>query len=537
MRKVLILLLAPVVVVASVISFMMFGSKTPSSRAAATNRCVPAGFAGAQVAGSGSWTIPIGRRYTVTAEFGWRIHPTRGTRDLHGGIDLSTGGGAPVLAASSGVVSGVTNLGNRSYGRYVTIDHGHGVQTRYAHLASTSVQVGEQVGTGQQIGVEGASGEVTGPHLHFEVIVNGSPTEPRAAMRDRGLGFDGSPGTLLDAPAGAGSGTGSTVEGVNRASLLSASQLGVAVQIVKAGMDAGLPARAWAVALVVGLQESDLGADPASRTPNADGDVGVFQQRALPGWYADGPTVAANTATLSDPYYAAIAFYAGHDVAAYHPGGAGPVGYHIPGLVDIDGWEKLPLWIAAAQVQRPAEQFRKLYAAWEATALALVAMVSGVNVADAQTAVACAQGTGISGDGAGTVAVAAAASQIGVAYSWGGGSLSGPSTGLCCSPGGHDARTVVGFDCSGLTRYAWAKAGIVLPRTDLEQRAATTPVPKDQIQAGDLLFFPGHVGIYDGHGGMIHAPRTGVPVTDTPNILTDPYYGPLLISVGRPHTT
>jgi len=530
-KKLLALVLAPVLIVGTVVSLMMFGSTTPSSR----NVCVAAGYAGVLTAGGDGWTIPIGSAYTVTAEYGWRIHPTRGTRDLHTGIDLSTGGGAAVLAASSGTVSGVVNLGTRSYGLYVTIDHGAGVQTRYAHLASTNVRIGQTVGTGQQIGVEGASGDVTGPHLHFEMILQGAPVEPRAAMADRGLTFDGRPGTAV-ASGTTDAQLPAAAQGVDQSSSLSASQLAVAAQIVKAGMDAGLPPRAWLVALVTAMQESALGADPASQVPNRDGDVGVFQQRALLGWYADGATVAENVAILKDPYYAAMTFYEGHDVAATVTGGAGAAGYHIPGLVDITGWESVPVWVAAAAVQRPAEQYRQAYAKWEATARAIM-MHLGQASADASQLAACPGSNGtVVGEGAGAQAAAAALAQVGIPYSWGAGSLTGPSTGICCSPGGHDGRIVVGFDCSGLTRYAWAQVGVILPRTDLEQRAVTTDVPRDQIRAGDLLFFPGHVGIADGRGGMVHAPRTGVPVEVTPNILTDSYYGPRLIKVGRPTT-
>lgn len=62
----------------------------------------------------------------------------------------------------------------------------------------------------------------------------------------------------------------------------------------------------------------------------------------------------------------------------------------------------------------------------------------------------------------------------------------------------------------------------------------TTPVAKENIQAGDLLFFPGHVGIADGKGGMIEAPRPGLAVRVTPDVLNDPHYGPLFTGAGRP---
>lgn len=539
MKKLALVVAAPLLAVVMVVSWMMLGSTTPQSR----HRCAPAGYSAALLPGGGAWTVPIGRPYTVTAEYGWRIHPVRGGSDLHGGIDLATGGGAPVLAATAGVVSGVVDLGDASYGLYVTIDHGGGVATRYAHLATSLVTTGQTVATGQQIGVEGASGGVTGPHLHFEVIINGSPVETRAAMQSHGLTFDGRPGTLINQSAVALASTAvGPVQGVDRSAELTTAQLETASQIVNTGRKLGLPPKAWLIAVAVAIQESDLGADPTSLTPNTDGDVGPFQQRALLGWYADGATISHNVIILTDPTYAARTFYLGHDVGVRHSAGGGPMGYHIPGLVDIAGWDSMPLWQAGAKVQRPAAQYETAYAKHEATAAGVISRVTG-DPAGWQAAAACKPGAeslslaGINGTGAGAQAAAAALAKVGTPYSWGGGTLTGTSTGICCSPGGQDGRLVNGFDCSGLTRYAWAQAGVTLARTSDDQMATTTSVPTGQIRAGDLLFFPGHVGIADGNGGMIHAPRPGRPVELLPNVLTDSYYGPRLIGVGRPTTT
>ncbi|TVT30797.1 peptidoglycan DD-metalloendopeptidase family protein, partial [Amycolatopsis rhizosphaerae] len=81
--------------------------------------------------------------------------------------------GMPVLAAASGTVTRVEDLGSTSYGKWIEIDHGGGWRTRYAHLSAQQVSVGQSVGQGTQIGKAGATGGVTGPHLHFEENLNG----------------------------------------------------------------------------------------------------------------------------------------------------------------------------------------------------------------------------------------------------------------------------------------------------------------------------------------------------------------------------
>ncbi|MEU5331375.1 C40 family peptidase [Streptomyces parvus] len=123
----------------------------------------------------------------------------------------------------------------------------------------------------------------------------------------------------------------------------------------------------------------------------------------------------------------------------------------------------------------------------------------------------------------------AALSQRGVPYSWGGGNARGKSRGVCCSPGGQDGRQVVGFDCSGLTVYAFARAGVSLPRLAADQAGVGRRIPASAgfkaLKPGDLVFFayvPArdssiyHVGIYVGDGQMINAPRPGGKVRIDP---------------------
>ncbi|MFH9821372.1 NlpC/P60 family protein [Streptomyces sp. NPDC017230] len=132
-------------------------------------------------------------------------------------------------------------------------------------------------------------------------------------------------------------------------------------------------------------------------------------------------------------------------------------------------------------------------------------------------------------------AINAAKGMIGTPYSWGGGTASGPSTGTCCSPNGRSGKSISGFDCSALTLYAYAKAGITLPRTAAAQYAASEPVKPGQVKPGDLVFYGSsattihHVGIYVGSGWMIDAPRPGTEVRYSPmDTMTD------LFGVGRP---
>jgi cell wall-associated NlpC family hydrolase len=105
-------------------------------------------------------------------------------------------------------------------------------------------------------------------------------------------------------------------------------------------------------------------------------------------------------------------------------------------------------------------------------------------------------------------------SQVGVPYSWGGGSLTGPSKGI-----GSGAGTV-GFDCSGLVRYAFAGVGVLLPRFSGDQYTAGRHIPPSQAKRGDLIFYgPGggqHVTLYLGNGQMLEAYDTGTPIRVAP---------------------
>ena len=112
----------------------------------------------------------------LTSSYGWRTHPIFGDQRLHTGIDIGAPYGAPVIAADEGTV---TYAGVMSgYGNVIVVDHGGGIATTYNHLSGFSVGSGSSIGRGSPIGAVGCTGYCTGPHLHFEVRVNGAPVDP-----------------------------------------------------------------------------------------------------------------------------------------------------------------------------------------------------------------------------------------------------------------------------------------------------------------------------------------------------------------------
>jgi len=117
----------------------------------------------------------------VTGSFGERIDPFNGEGAFHRGIDISASYGQPVIAPADGVVSFADFMGG--YGRAVVLDHGHGISTRYGHLASYAVVAGQYVRRGDTIGYVGLSGRSTGPHLHYEVRINDTPVNPHKFLR------------------------------------------------------------------------------------------------------------------------------------------------------------------------------------------------------------------------------------------------------------------------------------------------------------------------------------------------------------------
>jgi len=116
----------------------------------------------------------------ISSGFGPRVDPFTGRPALHQGVDIANHFGAPVLAASPGVVSFAGKM--EDFGYVVDIEHGYGYRTRYAHMSSLAVNVGDVVAGSQMLGRIGSTGHSTGPHLHYEVRHNGRLINPRAFL-------------------------------------------------------------------------------------------------------------------------------------------------------------------------------------------------------------------------------------------------------------------------------------------------------------------------------------------------------------------
>lgn len=283
---------------------------------------------------------------------------------------------------------------------------------------------------------------------------------------------------------------------------LDAEQAASARVVVAVGQQRKVPSRGLLIALMTAMQESGL-----HNLDYGDRDsLGLFQQRPSMGW--------GTPEQVREPSYAAAAFYGGP---------ASPTGN--PGLLDVDGWEAMTLTEAAQAVQRSA--FPDAYAKWEPAARTWLA-----DVLD-DPAAAAAAGCAPASESA-RVAIDAATRWLGTPYAWGGGSLNGPSLGF-----GTGAGTV-GFDCSGLTRYAWAQAGVLLPRVSRDQWNApgVRVTTMAQLQPGDLVFFARdirdpttifHVALSLGGDAMIEAPQTGDVVKIEQRVSGNSYWAPKFI--------
>lgn len=248
---------------------------------------------------------------------------------------------------------------------------------------------------------------------------------------------------------------------------LSDEQRRNAATIIGVARDMGAPPRAWLVALATAMQESTL-----RNIDYGDRDsLGLFQQRPSQGW--------GSPAEVTDPVYSTRIF--------------------IERLLEIPGWEGLPVTVAAQRVQRSA--FPDAYAKWEGLGAELVEQLADV----ANPAAACAP-TATLAQGAAAGAIAFALGEVGKNYVWG---ATGPDT----------------YDCSGLMLRAFQSVGINLPRVSRQQFYAGGHVPIEQAQAGDLLFYatdPGdpatihHVTLYMGDGQMVEAPYSGEQVRVRP---------------------
>jgi murein DD-endopeptidase MepM/ murein hydrolase activator NlpD len=141
---------------------------------------------------SASPETPTKTPASTSGGFGMRMHPIDGVARFHTGVDMRGAEGTPILAAADGVVRSAGTRGG--YGNAVEIDHGNGVTTLYGHASALDVKPGDQVTKGQEIAEVGMTGHATGPHLHFEVRVEGKPIDPKGALKAYGIRADNSIG-------------------------------------------------------------------------------------------------------------------------------------------------------------------------------------------------------------------------------------------------------------------------------------------------------------------------------------------------------
>jgi len=130
-------------------------------------------------------TLPSGRPLDTgynSSSYGWRVDPFTGKMAFHEGLDFMAEAGTPIYAAAGGIV---TEAGQTAdYGKIIKIDHGAGLETRYAHTSMIMVKVGDRIEKGQLIAKVGNTGRSTGAHLHFEVRLNGAPLDPRKYLQN-----------------------------------------------------------------------------------------------------------------------------------------------------------------------------------------------------------------------------------------------------------------------------------------------------------------------------------------------------------------
>ena len=130
-------------------------------------------------------SLPVAAHWNASG-FGWRVDPFTGEAAVHEGVDFTATFGLPIKAAAAGIVLNVER--HPEYGNLIEIDHGNGLTTRYAHSSKVFVKVGALVRRGQKIAEVGSTGRSTGPHLHFEVRINGVAQNPNRFLQQAASG-------------------------------------------------------------------------------------------------------------------------------------------------------------------------------------------------------------------------------------------------------------------------------------------------------------------------------------------------------------
>lgn len=469
----------------------------------------------------------------------------------HNGVDYAGPLGTPIYAFADGTVAAAGTASG--FGHWVVIDHvvdGEEHSSVYGHMPGDSITVstGDTVKAGQQIAGIGQEGYSTGPHLHFEwydglKLSGGTPVDPHSMVEDvknsgghgdRSSDDDDSDSDASEAEAPAESHAegpaqgelpptsgGNTNEGqdvalgvANDPNTFDERQLDNVRAIIQIGKDRGASENVIKGALMAAGPESGYRmlasrAVPESLTYPNDGitpgdadSVGIFQIRT--------PVNMAVADAMDRAKHIGWFYDTAEQLASpdQHPG-------------EI-----------AANVERPREDLRGKYMEWEETADILLKSEGNISPSAGSD---CGPGGAAGGDGEvpanlkefADKAVEYAREYLGMQYSWGGGDWNGPTKGVpdggvADSYGDYDR---VGFDCSGLTMYAYAQASgmsIKIPHytTSQQNDPVMEEVSEADIAKGDLLFFggadPHHVALATSATTMIHAPQSGDVIKEQP---------------------
>ena len=415
---------------------------------------------------TGQWRPPFQQAYTVSARgFGSQFHPIYQEWRAHTGQDMSSlPGPGPVVAVSQGTVVSAGVAGG--YGNLVVVDHGSGVSTYYAHLASiaSNITAGASVWTGQQLGVEGTTGTSTGNHLHFEVRQNGTPIDPVPFMLERGAPLNGKavapsspPGTGPSDPGGQQGGIGFELPppGTPRLNSLNNPPLPIPADIkalyVAAAEKYHLP---WTLLAGIGMEETAHGRNNTTSSAGAQGLM-QFMPATWATYGVDGDGDGrADIHNNADSAMSAANYLTASGVTA------GPVG-----------------------VRRAI--FAYNHADWYVNDVLYYAAAYGGGLVPGDPSDCGPGGVGNPNlpplDNAKITSLLTwAQSHLGDPYIFG---ANGPNA----------------WDCSSFTQAAYAHIGIAIPRTATAQRnwlAAGNGfrVPAGQEQPGDLLFVDSYLG-------------------------------------------
>lgn len=554
MKKKLLILLALLVAGAMMMGPVMLGLTAVlfgASANAAQNPCISP--IGVVTPAGGPVRLPVVGAFQVTSEYEMRDNPgdiSHGEYRMHWGLDMAEiPGPTAVVAPMAGVVQSTpTSVGG---GNELYIDHGVGLVTGYMHLSSRTVKIGDRVWAGQQIGVEGNTGNSSGSHLHFEVHLAGAKDNPRDWLTKQGLvvppkgvtasapGVVSVPPSPTDDPFALPGSSAASPAPLNptdepgdtkpvvstvpaKVGVWQGEQVLNAGYVINAGQGRGLDAKTITIAVMTAMAESSLKNIAHGDAVRGD-TIGLFQE---------GPE--------RGPYEQRM-----------DPTGATNIFFNY--LLKVPNYLSPEPTIAAHQAQANADPYH--YAPmWDDAVLLVATLTKDPSLLESLPAggdVAGCQGGGPgeappAGDGSGTAIVSAAEHYLRTPYSWGGGDIDGPGLGIYSSAS-LDGTHTVGFDCSGLVLFAVSNAtGVQLPHSAEAQgkdsRGTTIARDWSKLQPGDVISFSedgsgapgsfGHVGIYIGGGQMIHAPRPGKSV-EIVQLKGSSYYEPMTWAIKR----